>query len=267
MTGLFITIKDLFQSRKLLFSLAKNDFKNKFVGSYFGLLWSFVQPLATIAVFIFVFQVGFRSAPIEGDFPFALWLTAGLIPWFYFSEAWNTATNSFFDYSFLVKKVVFKISIIPMIKILSALFLHVIFIGIMVSIFILYGYYPNIYYLQLIYYAFAMTVFLISLSLITSSIIIFFKDIGQILNIILQFGMWLTPILWRYTMIPEQYRWILKLNPMYYIVEGYRDSLIFNVAFWHKYNQSMWFWGMTALFFIIGLYCFKKLKPHFADVL
>lgn len=266
MTGLFITIKDLYQSRKLLISLARNDFKNKFAGSYFGLLWSFVQPLATIAVFIFVFQVGFRSAPIE-DIPFALWLTAGLVPWFFFAEAWNSATNSYFEYSFLVKKVVFKISIIPMIKVLSAMFLHTIFIFIMMIIFAIYGYYPNAYFLQLIYYGFAMTVYIASLSLITSSIMLFFKDLGQIINIILQFGMWLTPIMWRYTMIPEQYRWILKLNPMYYIVEGYRDSLIFNIAFWHKYNQTLWFWSITVILFVIGLICFKKLKPHFADVL
>ena len=266
MRGLFITVKDLFRSRKLLFSLAKNDFKNKFAGSYFGLLWSFVQPLATIGVFIFVFQVGFRSAPIE-NFPYALWLTAGLVPWFFFSEAWNSSTNSYFEYSFLVKKVVFKISIIPMIKVVSAMFLHIIFVFIMITIFAINGYYPNLYFLQLIYYSFAMSAYIISLSLITSSIMLFFKDLAQIINIVLQFGMWLTPIMWRYTMIPEQYRWILKLNPMYYIVEGYRDSLIFNLCFWHKYNQTLWFWGITGVLFLMGLVCFKKLKPHFADVL
>lgn len=266
MRGIFITLKDLYQSRRLLFSLAINDFRTKFAGSYFGIIWSVIQPLATIAVFIFVFQVGFRSAPVE-NVPFALWLTVGLIPWFYFSDAWGSATNSYFDYSYLVKKVVFKISIIPMIKIVSAMFVHFIFIGIMVAIAAFYGYYPSLYYLQIIYYCFAMTVMIASWSLITSSIVVFFKDLGQIINILLQFGMWLTPIMWRYTMIPEQYRWILKLNPMYYIVEGYRDTIIYHLAFWHKYNQTAWFWCVTGILFITGLFCFKKLKPHFADVL
>lgn len=266
MRGLFNTIRDLYQSRKLLFSLAKNDFRMKFAGSYFGLIWSIIQPLVSIVVFVFVFQVGFRSSAVK-DVPFAFWLSVGMITWFYFSEAFSSATNSFFEYSYLVKKVVFKVSIIPIIKIVSSCFVHLIFIVIVTLLGMLFNYMPNIYYLQLIYYCFALSALIFSISLITSSVAPFFKDLNQVVGTFLQFGMWITPIMWQDTMIPEQFRWILKLNPMSYIVEGYRESMIYRVPLWARYNQAMYFWIATLILFFIGLICFKKLRPHFADVL
>ena len=102
-------------------------FKTKYAGSYLGIIWAFVQPVVTILLYWFVFQVGFRSRPL-GDYPFVLWLTAGLVPWFFFSDAWNGATNSMLEYSFLVKKVVFDIGILPVIKIFSAFFVNIFFL-------------------------------------------------------------------------------------------------------------------------------------------
>ncbi|MNI54631.1 Teichoic acid translocation permease protein TagG [compost metagenome] len=119
----------------------------------------------------------------------------------------------------------------------------------------------------MIYYTICAFCLVISLSLITSSLIVFFKDFGQIISIALQFGMWLTPILWHYTMLPRTYQWILKINPVYYIVEGYRDSLIGGVWFWERYNQTVYFWAITGILFLAGIIIMRKLKPHFADVL
>jgi len=264
--GIINLLKDIFNNRSLIWSLAKNDFKMKYAGSYFGIIWAFVQPIMTILVFWFVFQVGLRVTPVE-EIPFILWFIAGLIPWFFFSDALMSTTNSLLEYSFLVKKVVFKISILPLVKVISSLFAHLFFIIFMICIYLLYGYFPGIYVIQLIYYSFCMVMLVISMSFITSSIIIFFRDLGQIISIILQFGMWLTPIMWHYKMIPKTYQWMFKLNPMYYIVEGYRDTLINQIWFYHRYNQTLWFWSITTIFFIIGAVIFKKLKPHFSDVL
>ena len=76
-------IRECFESRKMLYNLAKNDFKTKYAGSYLGIIWAFIQPVITILLYWFVFQVGFRSRPLD-DYPFVLWLTAGLVPWFFF---------------------------------------------------------------------------------------------------------------------------------------------------------------------------------------
>ena len=259
-------LSELYANRRLIWNLSKNDFSTKYAGSYLGVVWAFVQPIVTILVYWFVFQVGFKSAPMQ-DFPFTLWLIAGMVPWFFFLDSIMNATNSMLEYSYLVKKVVFKISILPIIKIISALFVHIFFIGFTLLLYVIYGYGIDIYTLQLVYYSFCVAMLVLGLSYITSSLVIFFRDLGQIINILLQVGVWMTPIMWPYTMIDERHRWILKLNPMYYVVEGYRDSLINKIWFWERFNQTVYFWVITGIAFATGTIIFKKLKVHFADVL
>ncbi|MDA3733219.1 ABC transporter permease [Niameybacter massiliensis] len=257
---------ELMNNKKLIWTLARNDFKTKYAGSYLGIIWAFIQPIVTVLVYWFVFQVGFKAAPVE-EFPFVLWLIAGMVPWFFFNDAIMNATNSLIEYNYLVKKVVFKISVLPIVKIISALFVHLFFICFLMIMFIGYGYMPNIYFVQTLYYSLCIFALVLGISYMTSAIIIFLKDLGQIITIFLQVGMWMTPILWDFSIIPETYQWIFKLNPMYYIVEGYRDSLINQVWFWERYNQTIYFWGVTISLFIVGTVMFKRLKPHFADVL
>ena len=120
-------LADIFNSRQLLWELTKKDFQVRYLGSYLGVIWAFIQPLITILIFWFVFQVGFKSMPVD-NFPFILWLMAGMIPWFFFAESLQSATNSILSNSFLVKKVVFRVSLLPIIQIISALAIHIFFI-------------------------------------------------------------------------------------------------------------------------------------------
>lgn len=259
-------LKNFVANRDLVFRLSINDFKNRFAGSYLGIVWAFIQPVISVLIYWFVFEVGFKSAPIK-DFPFVLWLIAGIVPWFFFSEALMSATNGLLEYSYLVKKVVFNINIIPVIKIVSAMFVHFFFVGFTMILFIGYKVPMSIHWFQIIYYSICTICLVSAISYITASLIVFMRDIGQIINIMLQIGMWLTPIMWSYDIMPDLYRNIIKLNPMYYIVEGYRDSLINQIWFWERPYQTMNFWLIVGSLMMIGIYTFKKLKPHFADVL
>lgn len=251
---------------RLLLKLTKNDFKQRYLGNFLGIFWAFIQPTATIAVFWFVFQVGFKSQPVD-NFPFILWLVVGMFPWFYFSEGLAQGTNSVLANSFLVKKIVFRVSLLPIIKLLSALAIHLFFILFMYSMFIYYGYYPNIYWIQVIYYLFAMSILLLGLSWITSSIVIFFKDMEQLVTIIIQFGFWLTPIFWSMKIVPYKYHSLIELNPIVYIIEGYRNSMIYHKWFWEEPTATIYFWSITMIIFLIGGLTFNKLRPHFADVI
>jgi len=261
--------RDTYRSRVLIFKLAKNDFKTRYAGSYLGIIWAFLQPVATIAVYYIVFEV----LKLRGDspvaVPFILYLICGIIPWFFFSEAWNSATSCLYEYSYLVKKVKFRVSVLPIIKILSALFVHLVFIGIIFILFAAYGYWPHIVNIQIIYYLICMICLVFSLSLFTTAISAFFKDTSPILSIVLQFGFWLTPIIWDVNTIPvpEELKYLFKLNPMYYIVAGYRDTFIHHVWFWHRYVQTPYFWCFTLVVFVMGALLFRKLRPHFPDVL
>lgn len=258
--------REILRNRTLLWGLAKNDFKTRYAGSYLGVFWAFVQPIITVLIYWFVFQVGFKSAPMN-NFPYVLWLISGIVPWFFFSEALMSATNSLIEYSYLVKKVVFKISILPVVKIFSALFVHIFFVCFTIIVYAMNGFLPTIYSIQIIYYSACALVLALGISYATSAMVLFFKDLGQIINIIMQIGIWMTPIMWNENMVGENYRWILKINPMYYVVQGYRDAFINHVWLWQRFNLTVYFWFSTIVLFFIGIMVFKKLKPHFSDVL
>ena len=263
---MFEFLRAIFENRKLLFALTKNDFKQRYVGNFLGIAWAFIQPTATVLIFWFVFQVGFKSQPVD-NFPFILWLVAGMFPWFFFAEGLSAGTQSILGNAFLVKKVVFRVSLLPVIPLLSALMVHLFFVAFMYAMFLYYGYPPSPYWLQVFYYLFALFVLLLGLSWITSSVVVFFRDMGQLVTMLIQFGFWLTPIFWSIEMIPEPYRWIIRLNPMVYIVEGYRDSMIYHVWFWQKPGMTLYYWAVTGAIFVLGAVTFKRLRPHFADVL
>lgn len=255
-------------NKDLILYLSKNDLKTRFAGSYLGIVWAFVQPVITIVLYWFVFQVGLRSNQVD-DAPFVLWLMAGLIPWFFFSEAMINATNCFTEYSYLVKKVVFNIDVLPVVKILSALWIHLFFIIVLVVVYAVNGIFPGIMVIQLLYYSICIIAIVLALSYITSAIAVFFKDTSQIVGILMQIGVWITPIMWNISAmnLSEKYQRIFKINPIYYIVQGYRDTLIYGKPFWESPKLTVYFWLVVLLFAMLGKFVFKKLKPHFADSL
>lgn len=259
---------ELFQNRHLVWKLAKNDFKKRYAGSYMGAFWAMAQPVVTVGMYYVVFDLildtGGRST---SDVPFVLFLTAGLVPWFFFSEALNNGTNALREYDYLVKKVVFKISVLPIIKIIAATFIHAFFVCILLIVAAIYGYYPSVYTLQIFYYSACLFIFVLALCYTTCSIVVFFKDLTQIISILLQIGMWATPILWDINTLSARWVFVLKLNPLVYIVNGYRSAIYEREWFFQDFFSTMYFWIATVILFGIGATVFKRLKIHFADVL
>ncbi|CAI6082024.1 ABC transporter permease [Cohnella sp. JJ-181] len=258
--------RDIIRNYKLILQLAKRDVTSRYLGSSLGGIWAFIHPMLLTLTYWVVFQVGFRSFPV-GDVPFILWLLAGIVPWFFFSESLSSATSAIEQSSFLVKKVVFKVQLLPIVKIIAALSINVFFIILTIVVYLLYGYSLNFYLLQIVYYMICLTLFTIGLSWITSALNVFFKDVGQIVSIILQFGFWLTPIFWSFSLVPLKYRIIFEVNPLFYIIQGFRDTFVDQVWFWEHYKQTPYFWFLTLFFLVFGSYLFKKLRPHFSDVL
>lgn len=258
---------ELIVNRKMIWNLAKTDFKQRYSASYFGAIWAFVQPIITIAIYVFVFQVGFKAGNTSSGYPFLLYLVAGIIPWFFFAESWMNATNCLVEYNYLVKKVVFKISILPIVKVLSSLFVHLFFIVLAFLIFVVNGRMPGWTFLQLIYYLICVVCFSLALSYFTAAITPFFQDISQIINIITQLGMWTIPIMYDDAGMGSKLRLLFKLNPMYYVVTGYRDCFMHGVWVWDRVKLTIYFWSIVVILFVVGFRTFKKLRTHFADVL
>lgn len=262
---------ELYQNRRLIWRLSRNDFKKRYAGSYLGTIWAMVPPIVTVAMYWVVFDRIFGSGPqvtyTGGEVPYVLFLTAGLVPWFFFSDAVMGGMTSLMEYNYLVKKVVFKVSILPIIKVTAAMFVHIGFSVVLVLIAAFYGYTPTVYTLQLFYYTFCEYVFILGLSYATCAIVLFFRDLQNLVSIIMQVGMWATPILWNINTLREKYKPFIKLNPMTYIVEGYRSAVYEQQWFWEHFYSSTYFWIVTALLFVVSALIFKKLKPMFADVM
>lgn len=270
MNDVISLLKEIVTRRKLIWDLAKADFKKRFVGSYFGMVWMFVQPLVTVLIYFFIFQLGFKSVPPVPGVPYVLWLVPGIVPWFFYSEALNCITGCLQEYSYLVKKVVFQVEILPVIKLISCLLVHGFFLLTMLIMALCFGKLPMATWIQILYYSFAASMLALAFGYLTSAIHVFFKDMAQIVSICLQFGMWLSPIMYQETMFSADYPWIvtvLKLNPFYYIVAGYRDSILTGNWFWERPTLTVYFWVVTLVIGFAGLKVFKRLRPHFSDVL
>ena len=262
-------LKYLVTERRLIWPLAKNDFRKKFAGSYLGVVWALVQPVVTVLVYWFVFQVGLRQTSTVGGVPFILWMLAGLVPWFYFNDALMGGTKSLIEYSYLVTKVVFRIEILPIVKAVSALYVHAFFVALTWILFCVYGRFPGLFTFQAVYYTFCMFLMVLSLSYATSAITVLFRDMEQLVAIVLQIGVWATPIMWNLSSIglPKWLVIVFKLNPMYYIVYGYRDTFVYHRGFWEHPLLSVYFWAFTALVYLWGVKTFRRSRGHFADVL
>ena len=260
-------VKSLIKNKDLILYLTKNDFKKKFAGSTLGVFWAFAQPMVTVLLYWFVFT-HIRDGSNDA-YPYILFLLGGLVPWFYFSESIVSATNCFMEYSYLVKKVVFDIEVLPVIKLLSGLITHVFFMAITLLLMLILGVMPTFNSIGFIYYTFCLFMFLFGLTYLTSSINVFLPDLGQFISTILQALMWLTPILWNYetTFTTFSFRIIFKLNPLFYIVQGYRAVLFEGQNIFYNPKLMIYFWVFTIALLVVGNIVFKKLRPHFSDVL
>jgi ABC-type polysaccharide/polyol phosphate export permease len=250
----------------ILSNLTRADFQRRYFGTYFGAFWAFAAPIATISVLLFVFNVGFKSGPVNGVH-FDLWLVTGLVVWFYFSDSVSSACNSIAEYAFLIKKIKFTHELLPLVKVGSALYVHVAGVCILLGLCLFRGVYPSVYWFQLPYYMFALICLVTGLGLIGAVIQVFFKDFQGMLSIFLQIGLWATPILWEVGILPDKFLPMVRYNPVHYIVQGYRDSLLFNHWFFSKPIQSLQFWIITGSLLGIGIYLFSRTKRDFVDVL
>jgi ABC-type polysaccharide/polyol phosphate export permease len=241
--------------------------KSRYSGSAFGPVWAYVQPLVTILVFWFVFQLGFKNPPVE-NVEYILWFIAADIPWVYFNDGLMSSSNVFYEYSYLVKKMKFQVWLLPIVKVLSSLCIHSFFLVFIIGMYFLYGYSFQLAWISILYYSFCITVLLVGLAYLVSAISVFLKDNTQIINIVLQLGFWMTPIFWSETSMNESILAILQKNPLYYVVTGYRDALINGIGFWRRpVSDTLYFWCVTLVILALGVYVYTKLRDHFADLL
>ena len=258
-------LKIISKNSNLIVSMSCRMFLQKSAGTSWGLAWSLLQPLSVIIVFWVVFAYGLKvQSPI--DSPFILWFICGLAPWFMFSETVISSTNSIQNNVNLIKKTLFPSELLPIICCVSNFFTHLIFLGILAILIISMGSILSAKSLLFLYYSIALVLFCVGVSLATAAIQPYFKDTTQIVSILLNILFWFTPIVWPKNIVPESYVFIYDFNPIYYIIEGYRSSLLENNLPEILNFQTIYFWAITLFMLNFGYKFFYRLKKYFADL-
>ena len=264
-------LKTLYKQRYIMYTLVIRDFKSRYLSSYLGLPWAFIQPATYVLVIWFAFSVGIRGgggSSLRDGVPYVAFLITGLVPWLFINKTLVVSSSSIVQYAYLIKKTDFPVSMIPIIKILSGMIVHI-FLVIFMMLLLIFAYNipPTIYWIQIFYYQFVLIFLFSGISWIAASINVFVKDMEHIINIIVTMLFWATPILWPYSRLHGNYKYLALLNPFFYITEGYRYTFIENTWFFKYAEFNIFFWSVSIAIFLTGIYTFQKLKPDFGDVL
>ena len=251
---------------KQIILISKADLVKFYKGAALGYAWAVIRPLVTILVYLFAFQMGIRKSGYVDGFPFLLWLIAGLGPWFFISDAIVGGAMSIRQYRHFVTKMKFPVSTIPTFVLLSKLYVQIMLLACIVVIFIFYGYYPDIYYLQFLYYIPTMYIFFLTLSWTLSSLSVISRDFENLVKAAIQAVLWLTPILWNIRGMSPTMQFLMRLNPVNYFIEGFRNILLYKQWFFMG-KYSIYIWIVILITALIGSHVYKKLYKDFTDVL
>lgn len=252
--------RGLYEYRELLKTSISKDVRGKYKNSILGVVWSFLNPLLQIAVYALVFPLLMRGGTIEN---YTVFICCGLIPWTFFSTAVSRTSFTIVENGNIVKKVYFPREILPISVVTSEAINFVISTLIIIAFVIGYGvgiskyiiFYPLILLVQYL--------LLIGIGFIVSSITVYFRDLQHFIGIALQLFFYATPIVYASGQIPESFQWIIKFNPMTYIINGFRD------IFYYKQMPDITSLGFVFLISIalcfVGYFIFHKLQKRFAE--
>jgi teichoic acid transport system permease protein len=243
------------------------EFTSKEKDSYLNVFWIVLGPLIQIGVYWFVFGLGIRNGkPINGV-PFLPWMLSGIIPWFFINPSIIQGANSINAKQGIITKMKFPISTIPLITVLTQLYNHLVMLMMLIITNVALGFKLTIYSLQLVYFLIASLIFLLALSLVTSTLVMIIRDVQKLIQSTMRLVFYLTPILWIPDRLPPKIQFILVQSPIYYIVNGYRNSLIYHRPFYLDIGQTISFWIITILLLFLGANLQMKFRNKFIDML
>lgn len=263
-------IKDHVQYGQQIFKLAKADLVKTYRGAALGWAWAIIKPAVTIFVYWFTFQIGIRGIgkEVEG-FPYFLWLISGVIPWFYMSDMITGGTECIRKYSYLVTKMKFPISTIPTFFSISKFMVHLALLVIMILIFIIMGYPPDIYLLQLPIYMLLSFMFFTVFSLFSSLLACMSKDFSNLVKSLVTAVFWLSGIIWNINTLKDipWLKSLLKINPVTYLVEGYRNCFIHKTWIWGSPKTLIAFLTILLVMIFAAIWIYRRLRKEIPDVL
>jgi lipopolysaccharide transport system permease protein len=259
--------RNLIERRTLLFQLVRRDFEQRFIGSAAGWFWGLIHPLVLLASWVFVFQwcLHTRLPPNEVTQNYSLFLFCGFLPWLLFQETVQRSASSMLDHANLITKTVFPAEIVPVSIFLSSLINHLLSLGLVIAVVGFYSGHFSLWMFSLPVYMLLIGFFAVGIGWIVASLQVYLRDTAQVLSVVLTFWFWITPIFIDEQLFPVRVRWLLRLNPLAFLVRAYRERLLS-----YRYPDPRDFLLIAAYAlaaFVLGGLFFRHLKRGFADVL
>ncbi|HNE48294.1 MAG TPA: ABC transporter permease [Saprospiraceae bacterium] len=256
---------DLWRYRDLFYILSWRDIKVRYKQTVVGVLWSVLRPLLTMIIFTFVFS-NIAKLPAEGSAPYAIMVYAAMLPWQFFSNALSEASNSLVGNANLISKVYFPRLIIPTASVITSFVDFLISFVILVGLMIYYMYAPS--WNILLLPVFLVIAFLASmgLGLYLTALNVKYRDFRYIVPFLVQFGLYISPVGFSSSVVPDQWRLLYSLNPMVGVIDGFRWCILGGQShiYWPGFLLSL---GIVVLFLFLGVYQFRKMEKTFADVI
>lgn len=259
-------LRNIYRHRTVITVMARREFATRYIGTFGGFIWSILNPLATVAVFWLVFSVAYKARG-PSDTPFVLYFLCGLIPWLTFSEVLTNSISAVSSNPHFVKKIAFPTEILPIIHMIASTIAHVVLLAILLVFLVASNRDITYHVVTVLYYYTAMCVLILGLSWALSALNVFSRDVAQVVTVALNLWFWLTPIAWFGHFLPDEYTWVVAANPMYYVVDGYRNAFLFPGPLFHNAVGHLYFWAIALGCVWTGSYIFHRLKPEFPDVL
>jgi len=259
--------RDSWDNRSITWQLSLQKIVKQYKGAGLGVAWAILQPLMFVFIFWIAIEFGLRGGRDVGEFTFFFWLIPGIFAWRVITSAISSGGNSVIENVNLVTKVVFPKITIPQFVVLSLFIVHVVVMLFAMAIFVAFGHYPTIYWLQLIYAIIVNFVFCLIIAVLLSAITAFSADFVQFVRAIMTGLFWFSGIIWPLSNLEGLFATLIKLNPIAYVIETYRWSMVYHTWFWEHPTWSAYFWGLMLIHAIIAIFVWSKTSRYFADVL
>ena len=259
-------IKDLWRYRELFYILSWRDIKARYKQTTLGVIWAIIRPLLTMIVFTFVFR-DLAKMRADGNAPYAIIVFAGLLPWQFFANALAESSNSLISNERLISKIYFPRLIIPASSIITSFIDFLISFVILIALFFYYGYFPPsemflipAFWIMAVFAAFGPGLYLSALN-------VKYRDFKHIVPFLVQFGLFISPVGFSSSVIPEKWQWLYALNPMVGVIDGFRWCIVKdapNPMLHYPFYISL---GVIVFFMGLSVIRFRKMEKKFADLI
>jgi lipopolysaccharide transport system permease protein len=257
-----IKIRELFNYRELLYFLAWRDLKVRYKQTFLGVMWIVIQPFMAMMIFTFIFH---KLAKISsGEVPYPLFVLSGILTWNYFSGSLTRSTGSLVGSSHLITKVYFPRLVIPISSVLTGWVDFGIASLLLTGLMIYYQILPGINILCVPFFLILAMMVALGVGLWLSALNVQYRDVGHLTPFLVQFWMFLTPVIYPTRLIPESIQWIYGINPMVGVIEGFRWALLGSALTVEPFIASL---GAALFLCFSGAMFFKRMEKVFADVI